>query len=77
MFGLKLLRPLRWGYGVTFPVPTLKLRHNRRDGVKTPASPVFTQPFIWAQTEENMKAPRHLPLCREPVDRWIPRTNGQ
>ena len=33
---------------------------------------------IPAQTKENIKAPRHWPLCGEFAgDRWIPRTNGQ
>ena len=45
---------------------------------KSPASPLFTQPFIQAQIKENIKAPRHLPLCKEFTgDRWIPRTKGQ
>ena len=31
-----------------------------------------------AQIKENIKAPRHRPLCGEFTgDRWIPRTNGQ
>ena len=39
---------------------------------------LFTQPFIQAQIKENMKAPRHWPLCGELTgDRWIPRTKGQ
>ena len=54
----------------------LQWRHNGR--LKTPASPLFTQPFIQAQIKENIKAPRHWPLCGEFTgDRWIPRTNGQ
>ena len=37
---------------------------------------IFTQPFIQAQMKENIKAPRHWPLCGEFTgDRWIPRTN--
>ena len=33
---------------------------------------------IQAQIKENIKAPRHWPLCGEFTgDRWIPRTNGQ
>ena len=32
----------------------------------------------YAQIKENIKAPRHWPLCEEFTgDRWIPRTNGQ
>ena len=43
-----------------------------------PASPLFTQPFVQAQTKENIKAPRHWPLWGEFTgDRWIPRTKGQ
>ena len=39
---------------------------------------MFTQPFIQMQIKENIKAPRHWPLCGEFTgDRWIPRTNGQ
>ena len=31
-----------------------------------------------SQIKENIKAPRHWPLCEEfTVDRWIPRTNSQ
>ena len=34
---------------------------------------VFNQPFIQAQIKENVKAPRHCPLCGEITDgRWIP-----
>ena len=34
--------------------------------------------FIQAQIKENIKAPRHWPLCGEfNGDRWIPRTKGQ
>ena len=30
------------------------------------------------QIKENIKAPRHWPLCGKFTgDRWIPRTNGQ
>ena len=46
--------------------------------LKSPASPLFTQPFIQAQIKENIKAPSHWPLGGEFTgDRWIPRTNGQ
>ena len=40
--------------------------------LKSPASPLFTQPFIWAQIKENIKAPRHWPLCGEFT--WSPPT---
>ena len=33
--------------------------------LESPASPLFTQPFIRAQIEEIIKAPRHWPLCGE------------
>ena len=33
--------------------------------LKSPASRLFTQSFILAQIKENIKAPRHWPLCRE------------
>ena len=46
--------------------------------LKSPASPLFTQLLVQAQMKENIKAPRHWPLCVEFTgDRWIPRTNGQ
>ena len=46
--------------------------------LRSPASRLFTQPFIRTQIKENIKAPRHWPLCGEFTgDRWIPRTNGQ
>ena len=41
--------------------------------LKSPASPLFTQSFIQAQMKENIKAPRHWPLCGEfTADPWIP-----
>ena len=33
--------------------------------LKSPASPLFAQPFIQAQIKENIKAPRHWALCGE------------
>ena len=45
---------------------TLPWRHNDHDSVsKSPASRLFTQPFIQTQIKENIKAPRHWPLCGE------------
>ena len=45
---------------------------------QTTSLTMFTQPFIQTQIKENIKAPRHWPLCGEFTgDRWIPRTNGQ
>ena len=46
--------------------------------LKSPASRLFTQPFIQAQIKENIKALRHWPLCRKfTVERGSPHTNGQ
>ena len=46
--------------------------------IKSPASPLFIQPFIRTHSKENIKAPGHWPLCGEFTgDRWIPRTSGQ
>ena len=46
--------------------------------LKSPASRLFTQPFVRAQIKENLKAPRHWPLCGGFTgDRWIPLTKGQ
>ena len=37
-----------------------------------------TMTSVQAQTKENIKAPRHWPLCGEFTGyRWIPHTNGQ
>ena len=33
--------------------------------LKSPASRLFTQPFVQAQIKENIKAPHHWPLCGE------------
>ena len=46
--------------------------------LKSPASWLFTQPFIQAQIKANIKAPRHWPLWREFTgDRWILLTKDQ
>ena len=46
--------------------------------LKSQALRLFTQPFIHAQIVDNIKAPRHWPLCGEFTgDRWIPRTEDQ
>ena len=48
----------------------LQWRHNGCDGVsKSPASRLFTQPFIQAQITESIKAPRHLAFVRG-IHRW-------
>ena len=36
-----------------------------RWSLKSPASRLFTQSFIQTQMKENIKAPRHWPLCGE------------
>ena len=36
-----------------------------RRRLNSPSSRVFIQPFIQAQSKENIKAPRHWSLCRE------------
>ena len=41
--------------------------------LKSPASRLFTQPFIQAQIKETIKASRHWSLWGEVIgDRWIP-----
>ena len=41
-------------------------------------SPLFAQMLGQAQIKENIKVPRHWPLCGEFTgDRWIPRTEDQ
>ena len=37
---------------------------------KSPASRLFTQPFLLVQIKENIKAPRHWLLCGELIHRW-------
>ena len=41
-----------------------------RRRLKSPASRLFTQPFIRAQIKENIKAPRHWPLCGNSPHKW-------
>ena len=58
---------------------TLQWRHYEHDGVSNhqPRDCLLKRLFK-AQIKENIKAPRHWPLCVEFTgDRWIPRTNGQ
>ena len=46
--------------------------------LKSPASRLFTQPFIQAQIKENIKAQWHWSLWwKFTGDWWIPRTKGQ
>ena len=52
----------------------LRWRHNGRDSV----SGFFAQSFIQTQIKENIKVPRHWPMCAKFTgDRWIPRSNDQ
>ena len=45
---------------------------------QSPASWLLTQSFVLAQMNENIKTPRHWPLCGEFTgDRWIFRSKGQ
>ena len=45
---------------------SLRWRHNDLNWhLKSPASRLFTQPFIQTQIKVNIKAPRHWPLCGE------------
>ena len=39
--------------------------------LKSPASPLFTQPFIEVQINENIKAPSHWPLYGELTDSYL------
>ena len=58
-----------WHWGITMTSQWARWR------LKSPASRLFTKPFIQTQIKENIKAPRHWPLCGEfTADRWIPRT---
>ena len=62
----------RLGWGITVASYLARWR------LKSPALRVFTQPFIQVQIKENIKAPRHWPLCGEFTgDRWNPLTKGQ
>ena len=52
---------------VCVPAPVIITMTSSRGRLrlKSPASRLFTQPFIQAQNKENIKAPRHWPLCGE------------
>ena len=51
-------------------ISILRWRHNgARWRLKSPASPLLTQPFNQVQIKENIKAPRHCPLARG-IHRW-------
>ena len=66
------------------PPPTHTHTHTHTDAIiggmalRSPASRLFTQPFIQKQIKQNTKAPPHWPLCGEFIgQRWILRTKGQ
>ena len=57
---------------------SISVTHDERDGVSNHQRLLFTQPFVQTQIKDNIKAPRHWPLCVEFTgDRWIPRTKDQ
>ena len=60
-------------------VATLQWRHNERDGVSDHQHhDCLVHRLFKAQIKENIKAPRHWPLCGEFTGpRWIPRIKGQ
>ena len=65
-------------------IPTKKLSSHYYDVImSTMASQITSisnrsQPFVQAQIKENIKAPRHWPLCGEFAGhRWILYTKGQ
>ena len=66
-------------YGTKYQVKLLQWRHCERDGVSNHQShDCLLNRLFEAQIKENIKAPRHWPLCGEFTrDRWIPRTKGQ
>ena len=65
--------------GIYFIKLSLQWRDNEGDGVSDhQPHDFFTQPFIQAQIIENIRAPRHWPLCGEFTGhRWIPHIKGQ
>ena len=57
---------------------TLQWRHNGHDGVSNHQPHDCFLNRLFRRIKENIKAPRHWPLCGEFIgDRWFPRTNGQ
>ena len=44
---------------------TLQWRHNDHGASQITSLALFTQPFIQTHIKENIKAPRHWPLCGE------------
>ena len=58
---------------------SLQWRHDERDGVSNNQTHhCLLNCLFKAQIKENIKAPRHWPLCGQFTgDRWISRTKGQ
>ena len=74
----------RWYYldlsgGGHKKIKALHWRHNEPDGVSNHhPRDCLLNGFIQVQMKENIKAPRHWPLCGEFTgDRWILRTKDQ
>ena len=61
------------------PLNPLQWLHNEHDGVSNHQTHnCLLNRLFKAQIKENIKAPRHWPLCEEFTgDRWIPPTKGQ
>ena len=68
---LKVL-PVQWQSFV------LHWRHNERDGVSNHQPHYCLLECLFnVEIKENIKVPRHWPLCGEfTIDRWIPRTKA-
>ena len=65
--------------GPQFKRQSLQWHHNEHDGISNHQlhDCLLNRLFI-VQIKENIKAPRHWPLCGEfTSDRWIPHTKGQ
>ena len=80
----KIVASLFWKYGFRHSrtslgwTLTLRWRHNGRDRVSNHQPRRSLLNRFKAQIKENIKIPRHWPLCGEFTGgRWIPRTNGQ
>ena len=70
-------RVVHYGLAASCPFHITVTPQWARWRLKSPAPRLFTQPFIRAQINENIKAPCHWSLCGEFTDdRWIPRTNA-
>ena len=69
---------MHWGYRKScFKFITMTSQQGQWR-LKSPASPLFAQPFVHAQIKKNIKAPCHWPFWEEPTgDQWIPLTKGQ